>query len=156
MKYAMVVDTYMPVATKVSVAVVQERAKYIQITDFANLWSYCKVARQNRKGFTMILMKELHVQAGATPIWQYHRCRRWVEDHNLPLYCAPVQRSAAGLLTLMLLIVLSMAGCADRPQAKHDEAHEPCVVPRGGFDCGDQVKQEKGFMRFEQQGHQLP
>jgi len=101
----------------------------------------------------MRLRKELHLKAGAIPISQYHRCRGWVEDHNLSY---SEQFSAVRLLALMLILVLSMAGCADRPQAQHDETHEPCVVPRGGFDCESQVQQEKGFMRFEQQGHQLP
>lgn len=55
----------------------------------------------------------------------------------------------------MLMTVFSVA-CADPPQAHRTEAREPCVVPRGGFDCGDQVKQEDNFMRFEQPGHQLP
>lgn len=63
--------------------------------------------------------------------------------------------AVTGLLTLMLT-VLSVAGCADRPEARHEEATEPCVVPRGGFHCGNQVKQEESFMKFEQQGHQLP
>jgi hypothetical protein len=104
----------------------------------------------------MILMRELHLRTGTIPIRQYRGCRGGVADHNPRPYCASVQRSTADLLILMLFIVLGAAGCADRPQAQHDETHEPCVVPRGGFDCESQVKQEKGFMRFEQQGHQLP
>jgi hypothetical protein len=60
-----------------------------------------------------------------------------------------------GLLILMLT-VSSVAGCADRPQPRHDETPETCVVPRGGFHCENQAKQEENFMKFEQQGHQLP
>jgi hypothetical protein len=87
-----------------------------------------------------------------------------METHSLCPYCAPAQSSRlrfdretriVGLLALMFFTVLNVAGCADRPQARQDEAHDPCVVPRGGFHCEDQAKQHN-FMRFEQQGHQLP
>lgn len=104
----------------------------------------------------MILTRELQIRTEAVPSWQYRKCRRGAEGHKLRPYCTPVQGNAAGLVTLMLLTVLSVAGCANRPQVQHNEAHEPCIVPRGGFDCGDQIKQEENFMRFEQQGHQLP
>ena len=108
----------------------------------------------------MILTRELQIWKGAVSSSRYHQCNERMEDHHLRLYWgpghAPMQRNAAGLVALMLITVLSPAGCADRPQAQHNEAHESCVIPRGGFDCGDKVKQEDNFMRFEQQGHQLP
>ena len=104
----------------------------------------------------MMVTKQLQVLTGAVFRSQYHQGKEGVENHTLHPYCVPKRRSTAGLVTLMLIAVLSLAGCADRPQAQHNEAHDPCVVPRGGFDCGDKAKQEDNFMRFEQQGHQLP
>lgn len=103
----------------------------------------------------MRLTRELQVATGAVCNLPYQG-KEGAEDHTLHPYCAPAQRSTAGLVALMLITVLSLAGCADRPVTQHTEAHEPCVVPRGGFDCGDKEKQEDNFMRFEQQGHQLP
>jgi hypothetical protein len=87
-----------------------------------------------------------------------------MEHHSLYPYCTPAQGSRlrveretriVSLLALILFTVLSVAGCADRSQARQDEAPDPCVIPRGGFHCEDPAKQHN-FMRFEQQGHQLP
>lgn len=107
----------------------------------------------------MILTRELQVVTRAVFGSNNHQGKEGAQDRSLRPYGALAQRSTASPVALLLITALSLAGCADRPQAQHNEAHEahePCVVPRGGFDCGDKEKQEDNFMRFEQQGHQLP
>src|SRR5690349_13627341 len=100
----------------------------------------------------MILTRELQVLTRAVFGSHYHRGKEGVEDRSLRPYGVRAPRSTAGPVVIKLITVLSLAGCADRPQAQHNEAHEahePCVVPRCGFDCGGKEKQEDNFMRFE-------
>ena len=103
----------------------------------------------------MMLTRGLQLRNELMPSCQYTQWQGTEDrNRNRPRYYDFRPRSALGVV-LMLMTVFSVA-CADPPQAHRTEAREPCVVPRGGFDCGDQVKQEDNFMRFEQPGHQLP